>query len=93
MMEEDRISELRKRIDSVDRTILRLLEERLKIAREIMKIKIKKGLKITDRKRESEILKNLTKKTKNEILKKYLFQIYRIIFKMSKMQRSNKIKK
>lgn len=92
-MEEDRISELRKRIDSVDRTILRLLEERLKIAREIMKIKIKKGLKITDRKRESEILKNLTKKTKNEILKKYLFQIYRIIFKMSKMQRSNKIKK
>jgi len=93
MMEEDKISELRKRIDSVDRTILRLLEERLKIAREIMKIKIKKGLKITDRKRESEILKNLTKKTKNEILKKYLFQIYRIIFKMSKMQRSNKIKK
>jgi chorismate mutase len=89
-MKEDKISELRKRIDLLDRIILRLLEERLRLAKKIIKTKIKRGLEITDRKREKEIIENLKKATKNKILKKYLSQIYKIVFKISKIQRSQR---
>jgi chorismate mutase len=41
-----------------------LLEERLKIAKEIIKIKIKRGLKITDK--EKEIIENLKKQPKTK---------------------------
>jgi chorismate mutase len=47
-------------------------------------MKIKSGLKVTDRKRENEIIKNLMKRTKNKILRKYVPSIYKIIFKISK---------
>jgi chorismate mutase len=89
-MERDQLFDLRRKIDSIDRKILRLLEDRLKIAKEIMNVKIKRGLKITDKKREKEIIENLKKTTKNGILKKYILQIYKIIFKMSKTQRLNR---
>jgi chorismate mutase len=41
-----------------------LLEERLKITKEIIKIKIKRGLKITDK--EKEIIENLKKQPKTK---------------------------
>ncbi len=78
------IKKFRKQIDLIDKKILSLLEKRIKIAQEIIKIKIKKGLKITDKKREKEIIENLIRKTKNNILKKYLPAIYKLIFKISK---------
>ena len=90
-MKNNELLDLRRKIDSIDKNILCLLEKRIQIAKEIKKIKIKRGLCITDRKREREILENLKRQTKDKNLKKYLPKIYRIIFKISKeAQRSEK---
>jgi len=81
---EDKLKKLRKEIDLVDRKIVNLLEQRFKIVDKIMKFKIKKGLNLTDKKREREIIENLLKITKNESLKRCLYNIYKHIFKASK---------
>jgi chorismate mutase len=83
-MENKKIKELRKKIDFIDKKILQLLKERKKLAEKIIKIKIRKGIKITDKKREKEIIERLIKQTKDKILKKYIPSIYKIIFKISK---------
>jgi chorismate mutase/prephenate dehydratase len=83
-MKNNKWLNLRRKIDLIDRKILNLLEQRRQIAERIIKMKIKNGLKVTDRKRENEIIKNLIKRTKNKTLRKYLPQIYKIVFKISK---------
>jgi len=65
-MKENELFDLRRKIDLIDKKILRLLEQRVKIAKEIIKIKIKRGLKITDRDREKEIIENLKKQPKTK---------------------------
>jgi chorismate mutase/prephenate dehydratase len=84
MMKNNKWLHLRRKIDLIDRKILDLLDQRRRIAEKIIKMKIKSGLKVTDRKRENEIIKNLMKRTKNKILRKYVPSIYKIIFKISK---------
>jgi chorismate mutase len=83
-MKNNKWLHLRRKIDLIDRKILDLLDQRRRIAEKIIKMKIKSGLKVTDRKRENEIIKNLMKRTKNKILRKYVPSIYKIIFKISK---------
>ena len=68
------INDLREKIDKIDDQIIPLLEERLKIAKQIKKFK-KKG-KIFDPKREDQIL--------SKIKSHYIQDIYKTIFKNSK---------
>lgn len=56
-MEEPTLEELRKRIDCIDRAIIKLLEERIKVCRDIAKCKLKLGLPIEDPQREDIVLK------------------------------------
>jgi len=88
-MKNNKWLRLRRKIDLIDRKILKLLDQRWQIAEKIIKIKIKSGLKVIDRKRENEIIKILMKKTRNKTLRKYLPQIYKIIFKISKERYKN----
>ncbi|ASI98915.1 chorismate mutase [Thermococcus celer] len=53
----ERIHELRKEIDEIDKQIAELLEERVRVVTEIGKIKRELGLPIRDEKREEELLK------------------------------------
>ena len=84
MMKNNKWLHLRRKIDLIDRKILDLLDQRRQIAEKIIKMKIKSGLKVTDRKRENEIIKNLMKRSRNKTLRKYIPSIYKIIFKISK---------
>ncbi|MFW6065173.1 MAG: chorismate mutase [Candidatus Natronoplasma sp.] len=52
----ERIHEHRNRIDQIDEEILKLLEERVAVAKEIGKIKREKGISITDTYREKVVL-------------------------------------
>lgn len=56
----DKIKDLRLRINEIDREILELIIERFSLVSEIGEIKNKKGIAIVDKKREQEILENLT---------------------------------
>jgi chorismate mutase/prephenate dehydratase len=54
-----RLRNRRKKIDLIDQKLLSLLNQRLRIAREIGKIKKQMGTKIYDPKREKEVLERL----------------------------------
>ncbi len=72
----------RKRIDKIDKKILSLLEERVKVSKDIGKYKRKNKIKIEDLKREKEIVEELGGKTNLD--KKFIQRIYKTIFKFSK---------
>ncbi|MGN1370318.1 MAG: chorismate mutase [Aristaeellaceae bacterium] len=50
------LEESRAAIDAVDREIVRLFEERMKLCREVAKYKIANGLQVLDRSREEKVL-------------------------------------
>jgi len=76
-MEE--LKKLRFKIDILDEEIIKLLEERMEICKEIGKLKDK----IEDNNREKEIIKNLNKKFPN-LDKELIDELYGVIFKYSK---------
>jgi chorismate mutase/prephenate dehydratase len=77
----DKLKEKRRKIDLIDRKLLSLLNQRLRIALEIGKIKKKMGEKIYNPKREKEILKRLRLRSRDKGLfkEKDLEKIFRTI--------------
>ena len=59
--EVDEIGKLRAKIDEIDAEIIRLLEERTRVARQIGLAKVHRGLPIRDESRETEVLKRAGK--------------------------------
>jgi len=57
----EKLHELRKRIDEIDEQIIKLLEERVRIAKEIGAIKRELNLPIRDEKREEEVFRRAGK--------------------------------
>tara|TARA_B000000475_G_scaffold101311_1_gene82119 strand:+ start:5352 stop:5624 length:273 start_codon:yes stop_codon:yes gene_type:complete len=89
MSSKNKIKEFREKINSIDNRIIKLLEERFLIAKEIGQIKFNSNNKILDAKREREIIDNLNIKTKI-ISKESLSVIYKNIFKVSREIQSSK---
>jgi len=56
----NRLANKRRKIDLIDRRLVTLLNQRLRTAMEIGKIKKQMGMKISDPRREKEILERLT---------------------------------
>ena len=83
MSSKNKIKEFREKINSIDNRIIKLLEERFLIAKEIGQIKFNSNNKILDAKREREIIDNLNIRTKI-ISKESLSVIYKNIFKVSR---------
>lgn len=75
----DRLESLRREIDLIDSEIIRLLDRRFEIAREIGRIKLDRGLDIHDPDREGEILNRIGRYR----------EIYREIFNYSKKEQMN----
>jgi chorismate mutase len=65
-MKDESIEQIRKKIDDIDQRIIELVAQRLKIAKELAKLKKKLGMEIRDRKRELAII-NRAKKTALEL--------------------------
>jgi len=76
---ENRLQEYRKRIDEIDETILELLIERAKLAKEIGEIKKRRGLTFHVPEREREILERLLEKNKGRFPEPALVRIFREI--------------
>lgn len=72
----------RKKINNIDSKILKLLKERFEVSKKIGEIKKKKGIKVLDKKREKEIILDLVEKSSLD--KKFIKQLYFIIFKESR---------
>jgi chorismate mutase-like protein len=72
----------RKKIDLIDQKLSTLLNQRLRIAREIGKIKKEMGKKIYDPKRESEVIESLKRRNKGPLMGKDLEKIFKTIIKI-----------
>jgi chorismate mutase/prephenate dehydratase len=77
-----KLKEKRKTIDLIDQKLLTLLNQRLRIALEIGKIKKEMGEKIYDPKREKEVLKKLKSKNKGPLKEEDLKKVFTTIMKV-----------
>jgi len=77
-----RLRDRRRKIDLVDRKLLGLLNQRLRIALEIGKIKKEMGEKVYDPKREKEVLRRLKIKNRGPLKEKDLEKVFRTIMKV-----------
>lgn len=83
MSSKNKIKELRDKINFLDDEIIKILEERFLISKEIGEIKFNSQSKVLDAKREREIVDRLNTNTKI-ISKESLGLIYQNIFKVSR---------
>ncbi len=64
---QERVRELRERVDEVDRELIRALNERARIVQEIMALKAEAGAPVYDPKREEEILRRVVEQNTGPI--------------------------
>ena len=83
------LKEKRKKIDLIDRKLLKLLNQRLHVALEIGKIKREIGEKVYDPKREKEVLRRLKIKNRGPLKEKDLEKVFRTMMKVCR--RSQKV--
>ncbi len=74
---------IRKRIDKIDKKLIRLFIKRFNYVKKVGNIKKQNKLPIKDSDREDSIIKNIEKIAKNNFTN-YIIEIYRTIFKVSK---------
>lgn len=85
------INRLRKNVDEVDEKILELLDQRMRIVKELYKIKEKEGIPIIDKKREEKVEKIWLKKAeKLGINNESIFKILNEILNMSREAQLNR---
>ena len=77
-----KLKEKRKEIDLIDQRLSTLLNQRLRMAQKIGKIKKEMGQKIYDPKRESEVLEKLERRNKGPLKEEDLKKIFTTIIKI-----------
>ena len=73
------ISELRSRVDEVDRELIRILNERARIVQELVAIKAEAGKPLFDPKREEEIFKRVAEENEGPIYDTSMREIFELI--------------
>ena len=73
------ICEIRDQIDSIDDTILELINRRLNLAKRIGELKKDSGNRVVDSTRESEILRRLTAMNKGPLNPNVLQQVHHVL--------------
>jgi len=85
---DKRLKKLRQEIDNIDKKILDLLEERMKIVHEVGDLKQELEISVEDLNRENDIIKRLTAQSSGELSAKQLIRIFTAVFKSSKQIQS-----
>jgi chorismate mutase len=76
---QERVRELRERVDEVDRELIRALNERARIVQEIMTLKSETGSPVYDPKREEEILQRVVEQNTGPIYDSSMRDIFELI--------------
>jgi chorismate mutase/prephenate dehydratase len=90
-MPELDLGKIRTRIDSIDKELVKLLEERMEIVEDVIRYKKANNMKIFDSKREEEVIKKNTDRVKDQALKKYIEKMLNDIMSVSKEYQESKI--
>jgi chorismate mutase len=76
---QEKVRELRERVDEVDWELIRALSERAQIVQEIMALKAEAGAPVYDPKREEEILRRVVERNPGPIYDSSMRDIFEII--------------
>jgi chorismate mutase len=76
---QERVRELRERVDEVDKELIRALNERARIVQEIMALKAEAGAPVYDPKREEEILQRVVEQNMGPIYDSSMRDIFELI--------------
>ncbi len=76
---QNRIEDLRGRVDEVDRELIRILNERARIVQELVAIKAEAGKPLFDPRREEEILRKVAEENEGPIYDTSLREIFTLI--------------
>jgi 3-deoxy-7-phosphoheptulonate synthase/chorismate mutase len=76
---QERVRELRERVDEVDRELIRALNERARIVQEIMALKAESGAPVYDPRREEEILQRVVEQNEGPIYDSSMRDIFGLI--------------
>ena len=76
---QEKVRELRERVDEVDRELIRALNERARIVQEIMALKAEAGAPVYDPKREEEILQRVVEQNEGPIYDSSMRDIFELI--------------
>ena len=76
---QEKVSELRERVDEVDRELIRALNERARIVQEIMALKAEAGAPVYDPRREEEILQKVVELNTGPIYDSSMRDIFELI--------------
>lgn len=76
---QNRIEDLRNRVDEVDRELIRILNERARIVQEMVAIKAGAGKPLFDPRREEEILRKVAEENEGPIYDSSMREIFELI--------------
>ena len=76
---QNRIEDLRGRVDEVDQELIRILNERARIVQEIVAIKAEAGKPLFDPRREEEILQKVAEQNEGPIYDTSMREIFELI--------------
>jgi chorismate mutase len=76
---QEKVRELRERVDEVDQELIRALNERARIVQEIMALKAEAGAPVYDPKREEEILQRVVEQNTGPIYDSSMRDIFELI--------------
>ena len=76
---QEKVRELRERVDEVDKELIRALNERARIVQEIMALKAEAGTPVYDPKREEEILQRVVELNRGPIYDSSMRDIFEMI--------------
>ena len=76
---QEKVRELRERVDEVDRELIEALSERARIVQEIMVLKAEAGAPVYDPRREEEILQRVVEQNPGPIYDSSMRDIFEII--------------
>ncbi|MBO5734389.1 MAG: chorismate mutase [Clostridia bacterium] len=84
------LKKYRKKIDKIDKKLIKLFEKRMDVARCVGEYKKENNLEILDTAREKEILENRVMLTKNSEYKEYTSEFLESLMNVSKKLQSKK---
>ncbi len=76
---QERVQELRERVDEVDKELVRALNERASIVQELVAIKSEAGAPVYDPRREEEILRRVVEQNTGPIYDSSMRDIFELI--------------
>lgn len=91
MIDDPEITDLRKRIDEIDRALLALLAERLSVVHAVGEEKLRKGLPVFDPKREEGLLARLVESAPSELDEQSIRTIFMAIVSESRRLEGAKV--